>query len=84
MTDKRTTDIAMHAAIRAAVDPQAPLLACGKATYLRLPRDEQQALNSSIRAITKRLPLAGTVTGLEILTAIGIKIARIEDGNGNE
>jgi len=84
MPDKRTTDLAMRAAITAAVDPQAPLLPCGKAAYLSLTPDEQQAFNRSIRAITKRLPLAGTVTGLEILTAIGVKIARIEDtDNGN-
>lgn len=85
MTDKHTTDLAMHAAIRAADDTQAPLLPCGKAAYLRLTPDERMALNRSIRAITKRLPLAGTITGLEILTAIGVKIAQIEDAdNGND
>ena len=85
MTDKRTTDLAMRAAITAAADPQAPLLPCGKAAYLRLTPDERMALNRSIRAITKRLPLAGTITGLEILTAIGVKIAQIEDAdNGND
>jgi hypothetical protein len=85
MPDKRTTDLAMRAAITAAADPQASLLSCGKATYLRLTPDEQRQLNRSIRAITKRLPLAGTVTGLEILTAIGVKIAQIEDmDNAND
>lgn len=85
MPDKRTTDLAMHAAIRAAADPQAPLLSCGKATYLRLTPDEQRQLNRSIRAITAKLPQASTITGLEILTAIGVKIARIEDAdNGND
>jgi len=85
MPDKHTTDLAMHAAIRAADDTQAPLLPCGKATYLRLTPDEQKVLNRSIRAITKRLPLVGTITGLEILTAIGVKIAQIEDAdNGND
>lgn len=85
MPDKRTTDLAMHAAIRAADDTQAPLLPCGKAAYLRLSPDEQKALHRSIRKITARLPLAGTVIGLEILTAIGVKIAQVEDAEyGND
>lgn len=85
MPDKRTTDLAMHAAIRAADETQAPLLPCGKAAYLGLPTDEQRALHRSIRSLTARLPLADTVIGLEILTAIGVKIARIEDAdNGND
>jgi hypothetical protein len=85
MPDKRTTDLAMHAAIRAADETQAPLLPCGKAAYLGLPTDEQRALHRSIRSLTARLPLAGTVVGLEILTAIGVKIAQVEDAEyGND
>jgi hypothetical protein len=85
MPDKRTTDLAMHAAIRAADDTQAPLLPCGKAAYLRLTPDEQRTLNRSIRAITARLQQASTITGLEILTAIGVKIAQVEDAEyGND
>lgn len=85
MPDKRTTDLAMHAAIRAADETQAPLLPCGRAAYLSLTPAEQAVINRGIRHLAARLPLVGTVTSLEILTAIGVKIAQIEDmADGND
>lgn len=85
MPDKRTTDLAMHAAIRAADETQAPLLPCGKAAYLNLTPAEQAVINRSVRHLSSRLPLVGTVTSLEILTAIAVKCAQIEDmDDGND
>lgn len=81
----RYSDAAIATTIRKAADPQAPLLACGKAAYLNLSNDEQAVINRGLRHLSARLPLVGTVTSLEILTAIAVKIAQIEDmDNAND
>lgn len=81
----RYSDSAILTAIAAADEQNAPTLTCGKSAYLSLTPRDRAAVNRGIRVLNVLMPKVGPIVGLEILTAIAMKQAQIEDAdNGND